>query len=130
MMAVAVLATLTFAEGMRRKRVTCQRRVTSYAKQEKEAYFVVSMLRVDLSAAQAHLEDVRKTLGDCKEPDPRPFFESQVKEKEGWVAQCEQEVREAQEEIDRLTRLRTRWEQAAARPWLDMPQELHPSDAG
>ena|SRR5690242_6542653 len=130
MMAVAILATLTFAEGMRRKRVMCHRRAMSYAKQEKEAHVFVSKLRLDLTSVQERLEDVRKILGDCKDPDLRPFLESQVRDKEGLVAECEQQVRRAQEEIDRLTRLRVRWEHAAARPWIDVPPGLHPSGAG
>jgi hypothetical protein len=130
MIAVVLLATLAFAERMRRQRAICLVRAIHYASLQKEADGYFSNCKYVLTDNQRRLERARKTLRDCDQPYLRKYFESKVRQEEGRVADSEEIVRTAERRLERLSRLRLRWEQAAARPWLYVPPEPYSNGAG
>jgi hypothetical protein len=130
MIAVVLLATLAFAERMRRQQAMCRVRVIYYANLQKNTDSYLSICKRILADCQRRLEHARKTLRDCDQPYLRKYFESRVRKEEGWVADYEERIRAAEGRLERLSRLRLRWEQAAARPWLYVPPEPDSDRAG
>jgi hypothetical protein len=129
MIAVVLIAVLAFAERMRRQRAVCRERATYYATLEQASHKFVLSLKQVLTTIEASLKENRNALLDCDFPDLRRLYMAQIKRKEVQVASFKEDVRKAEEELDRLSRLRMRWERAAARPWLDLPPDPYPRRA-
>jgi hypothetical protein len=68
MIAVGVLATLAFAERMRRQRAICRDLAASYAEREREARNFVLAYERHLTDCRARLQKLRKGAEDCKDP--------------------------------------------------------------
>ena len=129
MIAVGVLATLAFAERMRRQRAICRDHAASYAEREREARNFVLASEQFLADCQARLKKLRRGAEDCKEPQSIQMFSSSIAYWEYWAAGEERSLREAKERLDQLSRLRVSWEQAADRPWLNLPPAPPPGRA-
>lgn len=125
MIAIALIATLAFAEKMRRQRAICRARAVYYATREQECRDYVPRFRAVLGHAQARLEAVRKEQRDCSNPLLRQLYIDEVEDKERLVARCTEDVRKAEEELQEVSRLHVEWELAASRPWLERPPEQH-----
>jgi hypothetical protein len=96
MIAVVLLATLAFAERMRRRRAMCRVRAIHYANIQRNADDYLSICKRILADCQRRLERARKTLRDCDQPYLRRYFESRVRQEEGRVAESEERVRTAE----------------------------------
>jgi hypothetical protein len=120
---VGVLAALAFAERMRRQRAICREHAASYAEREREARNFVLAYERHLAGCRARLQKLRKGAEDCKDPQSIEKFLSSLAYWEYMSAGQERSLREAKELLDQLSRLRVRWEQAGARPWLNLPPD-------
>jgi hypothetical protein len=125
MLAVAIVAILTFAARMRRQWNICRERVAYYAKLERTARNNLLGFEKQLSRYQAALEKVRREVKDC-EPDQRQYYNSMVDILEVSVKEQEYIIRSANETIDDFSRMRAKWEQAAAHPWVNVPTDRIP----
>jgi hypothetical protein len=125
MLAVAIVAILTFAARMRRQWNICRERVAYYATLERTARNSLLGFEKKLNRYQAALENVRRKVKDC-EPDQRKYYNSMVDILEISVKEQEYIVRSSKETIDDFSRMRAKWEQAAARPWVNVPTDRIP----
>ena len=80
MIAVVLLATLAFAERMRRQRAMCRVRAIKYANLQKNINAYLFSCKCILADCQRRLERARKALRDCDQPYLRKYFESRVRQ--------------------------------------------------